>query len=1117
MLKVIITLAVLGLLWIVCKNVAVKLMLPIAKKQIERYTGSEVDIESIEVQLNGLAKMKGVVVSSCLDTGDQPPLLKAKTILVEFPVSSILRLRPRLRSLTIEDFVLDLRYDNDISSWNLALTGDDGKGKKGAIPALVLRRGTIRLSRVSGGVVEKIISVGVTKGAVADVEKKNGLGFTFDINPSSSGLSGVIGGKLETDKSGKSGKLIITSDNFSTGPETILGNLWNVRKLRLDMDYDADDLMINTLEWEMGEDCKFSLSGKVTDYLDKGSFSGQFYAENMHFNDKTKVNALVYDEGLTKYIGPGFRRFLGLYEPKGICDFKFKANGKLSELRKSKWSGTATCKDVSIQHKKFPYRLEKITGDIILSNNSFTFSDLNCKHDDSVFTIRGGTKPVDGIKVTDIIITSENMLLGKDVFRALKLYKKQHSVWYTFSPEGRARIKYSYLRKHDQIKGRSEIQIDMLGGRASYLHFPYPLENITGRVIIGPQEVTLINLVSGTDESSITLNGKVTDIRSGKPSYDIWINAKNIPLDTRLKMSLPYSQRSFFDSFKMKARTDAKIHVFPNQVGTRPVEYTAEISIKDATMMYENFPLPLTNVNVEAILTPSLTRIIKMTGRNNDGTVEISGKVWPADENYPAPGYCLELDAKNIQIQDRWLKTLPADSYKVLSKLHPKGAINVKADLSVNPRIKCSDFKIDVESLGGSINYTKFPYPIENIFGKVTIEKDKITLENMRSISQSATDADEHAKSITVDGTILTGNHKVKSCDFSVSAKNIAFDDKLKKALEGYSTGLDKDLSPSGRFDLAIERITYQNDGDNEGIVDFISDLTLKEFVLKDKGILGEINGSLESKGVYKIGEGIISGSGRYNAKSVKIKGKSVNNIDGELIYDPNSDSFLSREYTANCGGGKILGNLLLKRKKDKKMSYSIETVFSEIDLHELVASEKKTDKGNDYTKGHISGYFGATGTFGDDKSRIGRLNMKISGMEFAERTLLGKIITASQLEDPTDYIFSDITAESYMKNNMLFLDEVLISGKSMQMKGTGTINMTDGRVAMKFNAFGKKTGLRPSVADTFAMILSYAVVEVKVGGTLDKPEIERTVLPIFTKPFGIFGTKEKGKEKLKE
>lgn len=1109
MFKFLLVLAASWLFWSVCKYAAAKLILPIAINQIEKYTGSEVEIESIDFQFNGLAKMNGVVVSSCLDESGKSPVLTAESITTEFPVFSLLRFRPRLRSLTVEDFDIDFRYDQDLSSWNLAIIGEgDDKDKKKSLPALVLKNGTVQFSRVAGGVVEKIISVGVTKGSIAEVEKKNGFGFKFDINPSSTGLSGVIGGKLETDKSGKSGNLIITSENFSTGPEPIFGNVWNVRKLRLDMDYGVDDLTVNTLEWEMGDECKFLLSGQAKNFKDEITYSGQIYAENMQVSDTAMVNALVYDEGVSDNIGPNLRKFLKLYEPKGICDLRFKSAGKLSELRKSKWSGTVTCKDISIQHKKFPYRLSEITGDIILSNDSSEFSNLTCKHNDVIFEVRGGTKLVDGLKVTDTTVTSDNMKLDDDVYDALN--KKQQKIWWNFSPKGRAKIKYRFTRKHDNIKGRGTLEVDVIKGEADYLHFPYHLQNITGRFTISPEAVEIINMTSGSADSSITLNGKVTDIRTAKPRYNIQINANNIPLDSRLKAALPYSQRSFYDSFKMTARTDAVIDIFPNEIGDRPVEYIAKVKIQDALMTYENFPLALSHVNVDAVLTPSGTFLKKMIGRNGDGTVEISGKIWPSDKTNTKPGYCLELNAENIQVQDEWLKSLPADSYEIISKLRPKGAVNVAAHLSFDPRTDCPGFKIEVESLGGSINYTKFPYPLENITGKVTIEKDKVTLENMKSISPlSVTGNEEYTKSIAVDGTILLKKHKVKKCKFSVSAENIDFDDNLKKVLARYTTSLSKSITPSGRFDLAIDEVTYQNDSKKNGVIDFSSKLTLKEFTIENKGILGEINGILESTGAYKTGEGLLSGSGKYYAKKVEIKGRSVENIHGELEYNRQTDSFLCREYTAECYGGNVLGSLLLKRTKNKKMNYTVETIFSEVDLHDLVTPETNSDKKDDYTKGEISGHLGVTGIFGDDKSRIGRLNMKISGMEFAKRTPLGKVITASQLEDPTDYIFSDITAESYLQKNTLFLDKVQISGNSMRMEGTGSIDITDGTIAMKFNASGKPSKSKPSFLETAARGLGSAVVEVKVDGKFNEPQIETTLLPVLSKPFGIFGTKK--------
>lgn len=1115
LLKLFVLLAASGAFWIFCENMAARLLLPIAKSQIERYTGSEVKIGDIEVGLNGIVKLKWVLISSSIDGTGNFPLLIADTVEARFSILSILTLRPRLGSLTVEDFILDVCYDRNLSAWNLVfIEGDEGKSKKN-IPALHLTRGVVQLSKVSGETREKIISVAVKKGEVADIGKKNGFGFTFKINPYSTGLAGIIGGKLETSKKGEVGKLIITSENFSTGNNGIFGNIWDVHKMRLDLDYNADDLTVNTLVWEMGEDCKFSLTGEVTDYQHACNYSGQLHVKNMFVSEKAKADSLVYGEGLSENIGKHLREFLRLYKPNGVCDLDFKAVGRFGELLDSQWSGVVGCKDLSIEHERFPYYLQHISGDVKLDSKSIDYSNLKCMHDDVVFDIDGGTVIADGIKVTNVVVTSDNVLLGNDIYRALN--KKQQSIWYTFTPKGRAKVKYEYHRRQndddvidEDEKGVGKLQIDMIGGEADYLHFPYHLENITGRVTISPDKVELIDLVSGTEGSSITLNGEVSETRSKKPRYNILINANNIPLDSRLKAALPYSQRSFYDSFKMTARTDVKIKIFPNEVGDRLVEYIAEVSIKDALMMYEGFPLPLSEVNVDATLTPAGTFLHKMTGRNGDGEVNVNGTIWPSDQTHSRPGYCLELNAKNIQVQDRWLKSLPEDSYKLLSQLRPKGAINVAANLSLDPRAECPAFKIVVESLGGHVNYTKFPYQINDIYGKVTIEKDKISLENIKAIGPvGGRGKDAYSKSIAVDGVIMLVDNKFKNGEFSVLAENIECDDKLGKALGSFSGNPYKRLNPSGRFDLAIDKITYSKEGESGGVLDFSSELTLKEVAFGDGSIFAGVNGAVTASGVYKVGEGLVRGEGSYQAKEMKIKGRTLENMRGEIVYDPLKDSYTCREYIAKCYGGNVIGSLSFVREKDRKINYAIEAILSHVDIHGLMTSETKVGEDVNYTKGYVSGYMAAMGVLGDDSSRVGRLKMEVSEMEFAERTLLGKIMTASQLEDPTDYIFSDVEVEAYLQKDMLYLDKVEVSGKSMQMKGAGKVDVNSGNIDMKFNAFGKRTS-KPSFVETLTRSLGSAVVEVEVKGTFDKPKIKKTTLPVLKRPFGIFGDKEK-------
>jgi hypothetical protein len=127
--------------------------------------------------------------------------------------------------------------------------------------------------------------------------------------------------------------------------------------------------------------------------------------------------------------------------------------------------------------------------------------------------------------------------------------------------------------------------------------------------------------------------------------------------------------------------------------------------------------------------------------------------------------------------------------------------------------------------------------------------------------------------------------------------------------------------------------------------------------------------------------------------------------------------------------------------------------------------------------------------------------------MELARRSLLGKVITAMQLNDPTDFIFSGMTVEAYLKEREIIFEQVYMSGKSMVLQGNGQLDLENNDVDLDFIASGKRVTSEPSFLESLAKGLGSAVVKVEVHGDVEQPNIE-TTMPLFKNPLGIFGTK---------
>ena len=1080
------------------------LVLPIARNQIEKFTGSEVTIDSIEMHITGLAEIKGLSVESSIDSTGDNPVLTAQRVEAVFSVLGFFTLRPRLESLAVEDFDLDLRYDIDLAKMNLAFFNVGKADKPGQVPVVRLDRGEVKFSKVSGGIAENIFSLTLEKGGIAGRGENNVCGFYFETGESDSGAHGAIGGKWQR---GETSRVIINNGRFSTGKKPVFGNVWDIRRFKLDVEYGDKGLEVNNIGWEMGQKTKVAASGQIKGFDGDGTFRLDAELRDMRISEDFENGTLVYGKGLLEKSGRIMKGFVERYSPEGVGDFDFSAEGSLREIIDSEWKGDLHCKDFSIVYKEFPYKLENISGHVIIDPCDIIFDSLQCKHGDVDLEINGKAENYRGDYSYQVRVTSPNMMLGDELSDVLPAGKKK--IWNSFDPEGRAKIDYFHEGRFD---GYSDLLItaDLLGVKAKYTHFPYQLENLTGRIVIGSDYVEFQNVVSASEGSRIALTGLVDKLTGDRPQYNMDITADNVFIDEGLKTALPYQQRKFYDSFTLlSARADVKIEIRPNQVGERLIDYIAWVKIKDALMVYEKYPLPLTDVRVEAVLTTEATFINEFQARNGDGSVYVNGTIWPSTEDEPEAGYSLSINANDIEIQDQLLKSLGQQPYEVFSQLRPVGSIDVAANISERPRVPSPGMKIVIESNGCGINYTEFPYQIDNIFGKITITEDKVLLDNIRS-----EDADTE-ESINLNGFFSIEEEKIKGGELSFSASNIVLDERFAAALEEKSEAFYSGLSPAGRFDLEVDKIVF-DDGNvildkdiyGTGGKGYPAKLTLKDCTIGDADLIDSVNGRITAGYLfYDSSEGLKEFRANYTAGSLRFRKRLFEDISGGIVYDPNSETFFSREYTAGCYGGKVLGSLSVAAGEGIRIdNYEMSAIFSGIDLNGLLAADEENLPAGKYTKGSVSGYIGVTGIPGNKDSRMGRLNFEISGMEFAKRSILGKIITASQMGDPTDYIFSDIVAETYLKENILLLENVEIFGKTMQMRGSGFLNTDDGSINADFNAFGKRSVNPPSFIESLTRSLGAAVVHVEVDGTLNKPKIKKTTLPVIRKPFEILG-----------
>ncbi|MCK5176049.1 MAG: hypothetical protein KAR47_21820, partial [Planctomycetes bacterium] len=158
--------------------------------------------------------------------------------------------------------------------------------------------------------------------------------------------------------------------------------------------------------------------------------------------------------------------------------------------------------------------------------------------------------------------------------------------------------------------------------------------------------------------------------------------------------------------------------------------------------------------------------------------------------------------------------------------------------------------------------------------------------------------------------------------------------------------------------------------------------------------------------------------------------------------------------------------------------------------------------------QGRMKGALSLSGAIGDIASNTGRITLSVNDMKLARRSLLGKIITAMQLNNPADFIFNDLTVDAYMRRKKIVFENVYMSGKGVVLRGTGSYDLASGIVDLRFNASGRKITSNPSMLESLAKGLGPAMVEVKVHGPPDTAEIT-VEIPMIKTPFDLLGEKQ--------
>ena len=1045
----------------------------IAMRQIAGLTNTKIRTESVAFHSDGSVYIKNFTISPYEQQAGDDTILSAENVYARFNLRSFLSLRPTLKVIDVSDFVFNAQYDIDTGGWNLsALEFKPLRRGSAGMPAIHLRAGTLQYSKISRGRTKVALSVPLDARFGPDEETQEGYSFEITTAAVASGF----------------GQSRLTG-HWKPGTVTIAGGISSMDVPELEMAW-IIDVLAAELKYDWSD--AFSLKLKIKD----------LYSRSSPVLEKlTQVGPAFLETS-----GPfaALARFFEHYQPRGRIDVDLEASGNLSRLGNSTLAGKVLCKDVAFCHREFQYPIEHLAGPIDFNECSVKLNSLSGRHANVELFFDGWSKDFGPDLKYDIGIKSDSMPLDTDLYDALST--RQQEFWCAFSPIGSAAINYR-LSRNSQTDKNKKLLVELRGANAVYQHFPYPLDNLSGELSFAGDKVLFRDVVSQTNQRKITVNGEIAIGSDNKSTYDISVDVNNLPLDSTLEAALPKKQRDLYKQFHPAGLVDGCTKV--STQNTASASFTADLSFKETSLNSDQLPFPMSGITAKAVFTPDSIIVKDFSGRYADGSVSLTGQVRPGTQPDQFM-YRLALKFQQARLDTRLLGFLPESIRKVVSDLKPEGKVNLAVDLNRQNPAEPADYSIDLECLDNSIIAPGLCYLVEDVNGTVLIKPDSIKFVNVTGVIHEDAPINKTTAAVKLTGELALTDEGFSSGTLDLSASNAPFDGQFAQALPRQLQFLYDGLTPPGRFDLDFKNIHIGRDNDGGRSVDFAGAVKLKNCGFPMSGSRIGLSAQLTTQGRYSMGRGLVDCQTVLDDGTVKIRGKSITGLKGNILYDPNNREWSAADLATDWYGGRLRGKFAFKQPAGQAAEYVLQTGFDSVDLQQFLAdSESQASPQTGHTSGKMNGSFSINARIGDDSSRIGACKLQISDMQVGKLSPLAKVLNVLKLTEPTDYAFNQMFVDSYIRQNSLLIEKLDLSGRSVAFYGSGQMDLQTQNVDLTLTARGQRLATDdPSLWQSLTEGLGRGMVRMNVTGSFHDPTVTTQTLPVIESTLEVLGAK---------
>ncbi len=395
---------------------------------------------------------------------------------------------------------------------------------------------------------------------------------------------------------------------------------------------------------------------------------------------EVKGSAVPLDEELFEPLSERYKSLWKRFSPRGAANIlvHIKRKGAGRDEPRPRWrtSVTADLVDAGLCFDAYPYPLEKVGGRLELEQNRITFIGLTGSRD-------GGTLRIDGHAVfgesarPDLELRIDAASLRLDETLAAALPPEGREVFAQFQPEGRVDLSGTVSLSEDRPGLAYDMHAKLRDATLCYKHFPYRIRGVTADVTIRPDGISVLSAVGRHGEAELTATGDVRRLDNGYVA-DLAFDCKQLAMDEALYDALPVSMRAAWQQLDPRGTVRARTRLhYVSENGQTWNRHRTEIEMFDGRFRFRGFPLVMSGVSAQVMVTDDRIEILRLEGRAGGGTIRMTGDIDIAD---PGKRGTFVFDGTDLTFSDELVSALPSRLRDLLAKIKAAGDFDLRLE-----------------------------------------------------------------------------------------------------------------------------------------------------------------------------------------------------------------------------------------------------------------------------------------------------------------------------------------------------------------------------------------------------------------------------------------------------